>query len=538
MSDMKSETLPVDGNISTNWDDFNENWYVDDTLLFIKQNNATIIGLQFPDYLLKYSVKISKILELKLKGLNNNNTYKICILADTTMAPCCVDEIAGLHVKTDVIIHYGFSCCSQTKRIKVFNVLPQKNLDIKLLQLCVAKQKNLFDKYKKILILYEYCYDKYRRAFIDIFLKSNMKQLTKKFIIARIDYKLDFNKNKSDNIIENGWKMSQCVKFCGYYYPTFFDNSNIDFDDLSNIKKHYGVLFIGNNDDNNQLYLSLLSNYGSYLTFMSYNPNLIENKFDSSKDTKILNNELESYRFSLFEVNQNVMLLSKILIYRFNLIEKIKNANIIGIVVGTLVVDGYLNVLNILKNVIHKANKKYYLISVGKVNEAKLGNFSEVDIFVLITCSLSFQYLLPSQQESYFKNIVTPFDVMIALDNSCNWTGMYSTDFNDILLNTYKLGINESKDEDSKGNSDDSEIRYSAIDGKLYPKNNGNNNIDQFGNKQLIGFNKPGNIVKYDAAAYMKKRSWKGVSMVDDSLKPAKLEQGLSGIPTKYNDEI
>ena len=68
----------------------------------------------------------------------------------------------------------------------------------------------------------------------------------------------------------------------------------------------------------------------------------------------------------------------KILRRRYFLIEKIKDSNTVGIVIGTLGVKNYLQAIERLKKLIALQNKKYYLVSVGKPTVAKLANFPEV----------------------------------------------------------------------------------------------------------------------------------------------------------------
>lgn len=71
---------------------------------------------------------------------------------------------------------------------------------------------------------------------------------------------------------------------------------------------------------------------------------------------------------------------SKILKRRYFLMEKIRDANTLGIVIGTLAVHNYLKVIERVKKLAELRGKKYYLISVGKPNVAKLANLGEVII--------------------------------------------------------------------------------------------------------------------------------------------------------------
>ena len=60
---------------------------------------------------------------------------------------------------------------------------------------------------------------------------------------------------------------------------------------------------------------------------------------------------------------------------RYNNTEKIKDAQIIGILIGTVAVDNYMEIINSVKISIMKAGKKYYEVLIGKLNEPKLKNF-------------------------------------------------------------------------------------------------------------------------------------------------------------------
>lgn len=47
----------------------------------------------------------------------------------------------------------------------------------------------------------------------------------------------------------------------------------------------------------------------------------------------------------------------------------------IGILIGTVVVDNYMEIINSMKIALINANKKYYEVLIGKLNEPKMKNF-------------------------------------------------------------------------------------------------------------------------------------------------------------------
>lgn len=120
---------------------------------------------------------------------------------------------------------------------------------------------------------------------------------------------------------------------------------------------------------------------------------------------------------------------NKALMKRYYLVERAKDAKIVGIVAGTLGVAKYRSVIEHLKKLLQNAGKKSYTFVVGKLNPAKLANFAEIDIYVLVACPES--SLL--DQSEFYRPIVSPLEMEFACNQAREWTGEYSTDFRDIL---------------------------------------------------------------------------------------------------------
>ena len=68
---------------------------------------------------------------------------------------------------------------------------------------------------------------------------------------------------------------------------------------------------------------------------------------------------------------------------RYFLVEKAKDSERVGLLVGTLGTEKYLDIIEKLKISGKNAGKRIYTFLVGKPNVAKLANFPEIDIFVL-----------------------------------------------------------------------------------------------------------------------------------------------------------
>jgi len=69
---------------------------------------------------------------------------------------------------------------------------------------------------------------------------------------------------------------------------------------------------------------------------------------------------------------------ARLLKRRYYLVQRAREAPIVGIVAGTLGVAGYRGALERVRSLAERAGKKTYTLLVGKPNPAKLGNFPEV----------------------------------------------------------------------------------------------------------------------------------------------------------------
>lgn len=120
----------------------------------------------------------------------------------------------------------------------------------------------------------------------------------------------------------------------------------------------------------------------------------------------------------------------RILNRRYYLVEKAKDANIVGILVGTLSVAGYHGMIQRMKELIEGAGKKSYTLVMGRPNSAKLANFPECDVFVYVSCAQT--ALLDSKE--FFAPVITPFEAVLAFSRGRQWTGEYVMEFQDLTI--------------------------------------------------------------------------------------------------------
>jgi diphthamide biosynthesis protein 2 len=106
---------------------------------------------------------------------------------------------------------------------------------------------------------------------------------------------------------------------------------------------------------------------------------------------------------------------------RFHFISMVAEAQVFGVIISSLMV--YNRIEKKLKGLLGRYSKVMYPIYLGKINPLKLGNFKEIDLFVMVACENA---NLPDNKE-FYKPVISLFELEVGLKDS--WQGRYSTIF-------------------------------------------------------------------------------------------------------------
>lgn len=212
---------------------------------------------------------------------------------------------------------------------------------------------------------------------------------------------------------------------------------------------------------------------------------------------------------------------------RYFYIEKCKDAQSVGIVVGTLTTKGYLDMVKHIQDLAKKREIRSYMISVGKVNPAKLANFMDIDCFVLVGCPENTLY----NSKEFYKPLVSVFEIEMAWNPV--WQSQlperYCTDFRELLPEgkLYKVDDNAKFDEND----------ISLVSGRVRHLNNENSSSKTESlNTQMQEYSK-NQVANIQSTDVFNQRSWKGLDPELGRHEPAKIEQGRCGIPIKYEQD-
>ncbi|KAG8484156.1 hypothetical protein CXB51_022907 [Gossypium anomalum] len=518
---------------------------------FILNRNFTRVALQFPDELLKHSTKVVTCLRNKL---GSGNKVGLFVMADTTFGSCCVDEVGASHIGADCVIHYGHTCLSPTSTLPAFCVFGKASIRIPL---CVEKLSSYFgtngkpivepinasvrryqlmedtnvkqgrgrdqrglaetmkrdltiteriDGLNKVLYGLEYAHaiSHIKEALVEAMPKTKLELIFADVMCSFINPLEDHR--KSDELGYLGSCSS--VKSLGVATGTRCTLGGLIWDLLEGRRmEDYLLLWIG--PDNAAFSNVVLTFNGCEIV-----------RYDATEDQLVT------------DVSQQKRILKR----RYYLVERAKDANMVGILVGTLGVAGYLHMIHQMKELIMLAGKKAYTLVMGRPNPAKLANFPECDVFIYVSCAQT--ALLDSKE--FLAPVITPFEAMLAFSRGRQWTGTYVMEFRD-LISSSQLEVSKQPEE----------ARFSFLKGgyvedfELQENGDGDNDgtlaLANATEKALqLRDRDPDSLVKGIAksgAEFFVTRSYHGLETQANSSSPEPYLIGRSGKASGYKDE-
>lgn len=157
---------------------------------------------------------------------------------------------------------------------------------------------------------------------------------------------------------------------------------------------------------------------------------------------------------------------NKLLMRRYAAIQRARDADVLGIVVGTLGIASYLPLVGRIRSLLRAHEKKVYTLSVGKPTPAKLANYQEVECFVLVACPENSLLLTsPDVGKEFYRTMVTPWEMEVALGHGgASWDQGWRLGWTQAQEGIHTEGQNGDAED---GETSDPDVQYSAATGKL-----------------------------------------------------------------------
>ncbi|KAI0739403.1 diphthamide biosynthesis protein [Daedaleopsis nitida] len=492
-----TRTIDLEGKVPTHLspDELEQTYDIARTAESIEKGDYKRIALQFPDELLPHSVPIFRLLKSRIHS--NRELY---VLADTSYGSCCVDEVAAQHVDADALVHYGHACMSQTSRLPVIYVFGKNTIDsshcVDTLFEAITTHSSITDR-RNVVLRYDVSYAHEIDSVVTR-LRTKLPPHTQ-VLYTQIPL-LTSPASSGPHRTSHGQQMARQDAQDGS------SRSDASPDDTV-------ILYIG---AESLALTNILLTHASYEVYC-YDPRTREGRLESGRTNKLL-------------------------MRRYVVVQKARDADVIGILVGTLGVANYLPLISRLREVIKRAHKKSYTISVGKVNPAKLANFLEIECFVLVACPEN--SLLDAKE--FLRPIVTPYELEIALQPTQTWTGRYVLDFEQLLKEQQQVSDSGRPTDNTEGEDEDlDQPVFSSVTGKYrhakrYGDVNGTRERDPHDSSAVILRNQEQALYKMEdsaAAHFLQARTFRGLETRIGQDAPSLLEQGRSGIARGYADD-
>ena len=384
------------------------------TVVEIREGKWRRIALQFPDEMLSDAPRVYEALNKglrevrggkdRLRGAANGPPLKalehlsvssvvlpeekMYILADTSYGSCCIDEIAAEHVDADVVVHYGRACLSPTARLPVIHVFTSQPLSTD--SLLDAFEETYPNREQKVILMADVTYSNHVPLVHDALMQRGYSKVYPTGIVHNPSSPLP-NRTVPDAVEEN-----------------------------SSLLADWQLFHISDPPQ------SLLLTLSSRLSAIHIYPTLTTSSSEKPKPLTA----------------STALALRR----RYALLTSLSTVSIFGILINTLSVKNYLHIVEHVKAQILAAGKKSYTFVVGKVNAAKVANFSEVGGWVVIGCWESSLV----ESKDFWKPVITPFELDLALtgDGERIWTGEWKSDFQGILDKPIKRPVTQRDDDD------------------------------------------------------------------------------------------
>ncbi|KAJ3133271.1 Diphthamide biosynthesis protein 2 [Physocladia obscura] len=551
--------------------DINSAFEIDRTLCIVADGGYFNIALQFPDDLLAHATDVALLLNYRANNPQTSALKTFYIMADTTYGSCCVDEISAAHVNADLVVHYGRSCLSRTSRIPVLYVFGSPPVDFND---CVSSLSAFVPLQTPILFLYDAIYCNSAVNIVKVLAEKGFSDI----VVSTIDTEVGV-------VSSVGYAREILDSAITSYGRKYVIPEGRDL-------KEYTIIYIGGES----LTLTNIIMTHNSLPSFSYDPALKIAREENSTINKLLRRryvmvqkakdadvigivvgtlgvgELKSITFLLHSILP-VRLLQSIHVYfnlmmtfgiwkcrlnashlmhddyRFSDTSHILNYSQINLLFFELKLPktvSYLPLIDHLKRLISASGKKAYMIAVGKPSPSKLGNFAEIDAFVIVACP---ENTLVDSKE-FLRPIVTPFELEIALVGASGgreWNGEYETDLAK-LAERMRVEAADVQERANVGDSD-SEPYFSLVTGGYKSRKQygaveikGEEEVNSLVNGAVELRKSAGTVSKFvmnsAAGTYLnEKRTWKGVEVKQGETAVEGAAVGRSGVASGYTAE-
>jgi diphthamide biosynthesis protein 2 len=446
---------------------------VEATAAHIRRGNHRRVALQFPDTLLTHASAAVSGLQQALDGAG----VELFVLGDTSFDGFQVDFVAAQHFDADFIVHYGPVDLEARGPLPVRFVFGRRALDIAHFSTAFAPVLGAGEAARRVLVVPSLPYAHASEALA--------ARLGAGAIVCHSDVERTAETTEAEPAVVTASSASSSASSSAIAaaVPSASDpfaaadalargfllgrRLGAALDEAA-LGQCAALVYLGSEDQTLSNLCLLLPNAEVYL----YEPpTQTATRADASDREAAACEAAACEETAPPTLRRLVLATARRLMRRYYLVQQAREAEVVGILVGTLSASQRTPMLRALKALCRRAARKHYVFIMGKLNAAKLANFAEVGVYVLLG---SAEHSLLDAKD-FYRPVVTPYELHVALAEGAEWTGEYMLDYGRLLPRLRAAAAPEEEEEEGRGrahgdDSEDEAPRFSELSGKLIAK--------------------------------------------------------------------
>ena len=451
---------------------------VEATAAHIRRGNHRRVALQFPDTLLTHASSAVSGLQQALDGAG----VELFVLGDTSFDGFQVDFVAAQHFDADFIVHYGPVDLEARGPLPVRFVFGRRALDIAHFSTAIAPVLGGGEAARRVLVVPSLPYAHESEALAarlgagaivchsDVERTAETTEAEPAVVTASsASFSASFSASSSDiaaAIAAAVPSTSDPFAAADALARGFLLGRRLGAAlDEAALGQCGALVYLGSEDQTLSNLCLLLPNAEVYL----YEPPTQPTTRADASDGEAAACEVAACEATAPPTLRRLVLATaRRLMRRYYLVQQAREAEVVGILVGTLSASQRTPMLHALKALCRRAARKHYVFIMGKLNAAKLANFAEVGVYVLLG---SAEHSLLDAKD-FYRPVVTPYELHVALADGAEWTGEYMLDYGRLLP---RLRAAAAPEEEGRGrahgnDSEDEAPQFSELSGKLIAK--------------------------------------------------------------------
>ena len=364
---------------------------------WIKRGNFCRVALQFPAGQISLAPEIIETLHASIP-IN----CELFVLGDTSYGDCCVDEVGAEHYGADCVIHFGYSCQSRPLRLPTLCVFDRVEISRSELTSWVAECAK---RGSPVLVLADPgCRN------LEI---SAVAELAVSVPVYLAPCAIELRPETRSR----GFATAAAVQWCGVSRA---------------VSATARALFSSGRTLFNRQLVKFAENC---LTPTDAIPEDTVVFFIGERKSPLLSRAILSFPDKHVFCGGEWMSSGREVMRRFAGVEAVKNADRIGLLYAASALQGVTKLRDVLSKALRSMGKKVCGFCVGKLTDAKIGNFTEIECFVVLGCPdfLNNELLTAENLRNYHCPLVSAFEAAVAA-NLMPWNGTVQYDFDSLSL--------------------------------------------------------------------------------------------------------